>query len=102
FYNSDTIIKLKGNQMAKLINNYNNHNIILDFNFVKNDLFICEKDQEQYLNWLPVEVSLKAGSNVYEFSRTPTFSLESVVEYFIPTLENLLNENEKLQQSFVE
>ncbi|MGC6768261.1 WapI family immunity protein [Enterococcus sp. LJL51] len=88
--------------MPKLVNEYQVHDLILDFNLVKNSSFIYNPKDEEYLNWIPVELKLQAGENSYTYKRTPTFSLEALRKYFIGTLEKVLKENEELNQSFVE
>lgn len=64
--------------MPKIKNIHMPHQITLRFDLVKNDSFIYNKENEDYLNWIPCDIKVLVEDKIYDFEYIPTLSLEGL------------------------
>ena len=87
--------------MARMTCYYNSDDLCLDFNLTKNKSFVYDKHNEDYLNWIPVEVRLRVGENIFDPGSIPTLSMEGI-KYFLKIIDKLLMEKNTLKIKFGE
>ncbi|WP_086350813.1 WapI family immunity protein [Candidatus Enterococcus clewellii] len=80
--------------MPQIMNSHFKQQIQLEIDLIKNDSFIYDCENKDYLNWLPIEFCFQVENERYIFKKSPTFSVEGL-KVFLRTIETLLEEKKK-------
>lgn len=79
--------------MAKIKNVHEPRQIELEIDLIKNKQFIYDKDQADYLNWIPCKVKLTAEGKLYTFQDIITLSLEGLKNFLMIAQELEIENN---------
>lgn len=77
------------------VTNYYDKNFYLECNFIQNDSLICDEG-EDYLNWIPTEMKLYIGENIYKSEFLPTLNFIGL-KNFLAIRDKLIEEKKYLR-----
>ena len=67
--------------------------ITFQFDLINTESFIYDKNNEDYLNWIPCDIKLFEGEEMYTFIHHPTLSIEGLKNFF-QRFNSLMQERE--------
>lgn len=73
------------------IRNYYGEDFYLECNLLKNNSYIYDEKNKDYLNWIPMELKICIGEEIHDIGYFPTVSVESL-KYFFTIRDKLIGE----------